>query len=192
MLLRWGLVLAAFTAAGVVWWLMVYRRAPDRWRAFGLVASVAGTLPWIWMILTPSAAPRRVQLDPVEGLHGVLAGGAGAATVQLVGNLLVFAAFGAFAPLRWPRLGLWRVLLLAALGSATVEVLQYVLDLGRVSAADDVLVNTLGAGLAHAAGRPLRRWRGGTPSRIGCSDFQKSVAPIQSVGDHGQPVLRRQ
>lgn len=85
----------------------------------------------------------------------MLTSGFGAAAVQIVGNLLVFAAFGAFAPLRW-RLGLWQVLVLAALGSAAVEVLQYVLDLGRVSATDDVLINTLGAGLAHVAGRVVR------------------------------------
>ncbi|WP_327008896.1 VanZ family protein [Dactylosporangium sp. NBC_01737] len=155
-MLRWLTVLAVFTALGVLWCFVAGRRSPDRRRTFGLVAAVCGTLPWIWMILTPADAPRRIQLDPVAGLHGVLSGDAGAAVVQMVGNLAVFAAFGAFAPLRWPRLTLWRVLLLAALGSATVEVLQYVLDLGRVSATDDVLVNTLGAGLAHVAGRVVR------------------------------------
>ncbi|MFC4043827.1 VanZ family protein [Dactylosporangium siamense] len=151
-MVRWFMVLAAFSALGVLWYLIAARRSPDRRRTFGLVASVSGTLPWIWMILTPSSADRRIQLDPVAGLGGVLSGGFGTATVQIVGNLLVFAAFGAFAPLRW-RLRLWQVLLLAALGSATVEVLQYVLDLGRVSATDDILINTLGAGLAYGAGR---------------------------------------
>lgn len=146
MLLRWCAVLAAFGAAGVVWWLAARRRSPDRVRTFGLVASVTGTLPWIWMILTPADAPARVQLDPVAGLAGVLSSGPGTAAVQIVGNLLVFAAFGAFAPLRWPRLTLWWVLLLAAGGSATVELLQYALRLGRVTAADDVLLNAAGAG----------------------------------------------
>ncbi|MDG6102226.1 VanZ family protein [Dactylosporangium aurantiacum] len=181
-LLRWGAVLAAGAALGVVWWLAAGRRTADRRPAFGLVATVCGTLPWIWMILTPSPAPRRVQLDPVEGLAGVLHGGFGTAAVQLVGNLLVFAAFGAFAPLRWPRLTLWRVLALAALGSATVEVLQYALDLGRVSATDDVLVNTLGAGLAYGAGR----WLLPPPRAAGSARFD--VEPF--VGDEGgEPVL---
>jgi hypothetical protein len=154
-MLRWVTVLAVAAVLGGAWWLVARRRSPDRRRTFGLVASVAGTCPWIWMILTPADAPTRVQLDPVEGLAGVLSGGAGTAVVQMVGNLLVFAAFGAFAPLRWPRLGLWHVLLLAAAGSVTVELLQFALDLGRVTATDDVLVNALGAGLAHGAGRLL-------------------------------------
>jgi hypothetical protein len=178
--IRWLTVLAAFTAAGAAWHLVAARRSPDRWRTFGLVASVAGTAPWIWMILTPTSAPRRVQLDPVAGLSDVLT--SGDAVVQIVGNLLVFAAFGAFAPLRWP-LRLWHVLLLAALGSTAVELLQYLLQLGRVSATDDILVNTLGAGLAYAAGRivrpaaPIRRASGGL-----------DVEPL--VGhEGGEPVL---
>lgn len=180
-MLRWVAILAVCAALGGLWWLAAGRRATDRRRAFGLVASVCGTLPWIWMILTPSAAPRRVQLDPVEGLAGVLSGGFGTAAVQLVGNLLVFAAFGAFAPLRWPRLTLWWVLPLAALGSATVEVLQYALDLGRVSATDDVLVNTLGAGLAYGAGRLL-------PPPGPAGSGRLDVEPF--VGDEGgEPVL---
>ncbi|GAA1536955.1 hypothetical protein GCM10009827_064580 [Dactylosporangium maewongense] len=154
-MLRWLTVLAVFLVLGGLWWLVARRRSPDRRRTFGLVASVSGTLPWIWMILTPSSHARRVHLDPVSGLGGILASGFAEAAVQIVGNLLVFAAFGAFAPLRWPRLTLGPVLLLAAAGSATVELLQYVLDLGRVTATDDVLVNTLGAGLAYGAGRLL-------------------------------------
>ncbi|MEV4513152.1 VanZ family protein [Dactylosporangium sp. NPDC049525] len=156
MLLHWFTVLAAFTALGGLWFFVAGRRSPDRRRTFGLVASVSGTLPWVWMILTPADALSRVQLDPIAGLGGVLSSGPGEATVQVVGNLLVFAAFGAFAPLRWPRLTLWWVLLLAAIGSATVELLQYALELGRVSATDDVLINTLGAGLAYVAGRVVR------------------------------------
>jgi hypothetical protein len=171
MLLHWFAVLAAFSVLGVLWFVVAARHCPDRRRTFGLVASVAGTLPWIWMILTPSSAGRRIQLDPIAGLDGVLSGGFGTAAVQIVGNLLVFAAFGAFAPLRW-RLNLWRVLLLAALGSATVEVLQYVLDLGRVSATDDVLINTLGAGLAYGAGRLM------------------SPSPMSSRGLDVEPLIR--
>ena len=59
----------------------------------------------------------------------------------------------ALAPVRW-RLGrgtgavLAVVAGLAAAGSATVETLQWALDLGRVSSADDVLLNTAGAVLA--------------------------------------------
>jgi hypothetical protein len=183
MLLRWVSVLAVCTALGAAWWLLARRGSTDRRRTLGLVASVCGTLPWIWMILTPSSAPSRVHLDPVSGLAGVLTGGFGTAAVQVVGNLLVFAAFGVFAPLRWPRLTLWSVLLLAALGSSAVELLQYVLDLGRVTATDDVLLNTLGAGLAHAAGRWVRPAASAAPVSAGLE-----VEPFVG-GEGGQPVL---
>jgi hypothetical protein len=177
----WLAVLAVAAVLGGLWWLLVRRRSPDRRRAAGLVASVAGTLPWIWMILTPADAPSRVELDPVAGLGGVLSSGAGTATVQVVGNLLVFAAFGAFAPLRWRRLTLWWVLLLATLGSVTVELLQYGLDLGRVTATDDVLLNALGAGLAYGAGRLLPPPGPAASRRLDVETF---------VGDEGgEPVL---
>ncbi len=117
---------------------------------------VVGTVPWIWMILTPLPGPREVHPVPLLDVWGVLQDGPGFAFVQIAGNLLVFAAFGLFAPLRW-RLGPWAVTLIAAVASVTVEILQYVLDLGRVSATDDVLLNAAGAGLAALAGRALVR-----------------------------------
>lgn len=124
-------------------------------RRLGLVGSIAGTLPWVVMILIPTPAPRRINFDPVRGLVGVLSSGPREAVIQLGGNLAVFAAFGVFAPMRW-RLNAWSVTALAALGSAVLETLQYVLDLGRVTALDDVLVNAAGAGLAAVL---ARRWR---------------------------------
>jgi glycopeptide antibiotics resistance protein len=128
---------------------------PDR-RRLGLVGTIVGTAPWVIMILIPTSRPREVNLDPVHGLIGVLTGGWPGAVIQMGGNLAVFAAFGVFGPMRW-RLGVWAVTGLAALFSATLEILQYVLDLGRVSAVDDVLVNALGAGLAALLARPWRR-----------------------------------
>jgi hypothetical protein len=68
----------------------------------------------------------------------------------------VFAAAGFRLPVRWP-VGIGAVLLLGAGASTVVEVMQYALDLGRVSSGDDVLLNALGAGLAAAASQPL--WR---------------------------------
>ncbi|GAA4250711.1 VanZ family protein [Dactylosporangium darangshiense] len=128
--------------------------AIDR-RRLGLIGTVAGTAPWVVMILWPTSAPRRINLDPVRGLAGVLTSGPRDAIIQMGGNLAVFAAFGVFGPMRW-RLGVWAVTGLAALGSAVLETLQYVLDLGRVTALDDVLVNAAGAGIAALL---ARRWR---------------------------------
>jgi glycopeptide antibiotics resistance protein len=44
---------------------------------------------------------------------------------------------------------------IAALGSATVETLQWVLGLGRVTSIDDVILNAMGAGLAALVSRAV-------------------------------------
>jgi hypothetical protein len=135
------------------------RGVPPRvawWRSAAEIGAVAGTLPWIWMILTPGGGPRRVHLVPLRDLAAQLAGDPGTAVAQVGGNLLVFAALGFFAPIRLAALA--NPLRLAALGAASsvvVEVTQYALDLGRVSSVDDVLLNALGAMLAGLASR---RW----------------------------------
>ncbi|GGK80318.1 hypothetical protein Sme01_45360 [Sphaerisporangium melleum] len=123
--------------------------------AYADVFAVTGTLPWVWMILTPGRASG-VSLVPLRDLAELAHGPLGAAFAQVGGNLLVFAALGALLPVRSSRfLPLWRVALLAAALSVTVEALQYGLRLGRVSSVDDVLLNTAGAVLAALA---TRRW----------------------------------
>jgi glycopeptide antibiotics resistance protein len=126
------------------------------------VGIVYGTVPWVWMIMLPGGGtgvvPGRVSLVPLRDLLTVLTGGPLTVTVQIVGNLLVFAALGFLAPLRFATLAsVPRILALAAGCSAVVEVAQYVLRLDRVSSVDDVLLNTAGAGLAALASR--RWWR---------------------------------
>lgn len=127
------------------------------WYAVCEVAAVYGTLPWLAMTLTPDpGAPRRIQPVPLHDLAALAGAPAQTVAVQLIGNVLVFAAAGFFLPLRfaWLR-SLPRVVLLAALGSALIETVQYVAELGRVSSVDDVLVNAVGAGLFALASRPL-------------------------------------
>jgi hypothetical protein len=119
-------------------------------RTVAEVAMVAGTLPWIWMIFTPlSGPPRRLRLVPLSDIANLVTGASWFAFFQIVGNLLVFAAFGFFARWRWP-IRIATVVAVAAAASVTVEVTQYLLGIGRVSSVDDVLLNTLGAGLAAA------------------------------------------
>jgi glycopeptide antibiotics resistance protein len=138
---------------------------PPAWawrRSLAEVGIVYGTVPWVWMILLPGpragAVPGRVSLVPVRDLLTVAAAGPLTATDQIVGNLLVFAALGFFAPQRFTALASWpRVLALGAGCSVLVEVAQYVLRLDRVSSVDDVLLNAAGAGLAALASR--RWWR---------------------------------
>ncbi|GAA2845542.1 hypothetical protein GCM10010517_02000 [Streptosporangium fragile] len=161
----WGdVVIAAFLAippAALAGWLLAARRTraghpfPVR-TALADVVAVAGTAPWIWMILTPGVGVPGVSLVPFVDLWATLQGPGRTAFVQVGGNLLVFAALGAMLPVRSARFASpGAVAVVAAAASCAVELLQYVLNLGRVSSLDDVAVNTAGAVLAAIV---TRRW----------------------------------
>jgi glycopeptide antibiotics resistance protein len=95
-----------------------------------------------------------VSLVPLKDLSAIIAHGPASATIQIVGNLVVFAALGLFAPLRFPALAsVPRMLALGAACSTLIETAQYVFQLDRVSSVDDVLLNAAGAGLAALASR---------------------------------------
>jgi len=120
---------------------------PSAWRrSLAEVGLVYGTVPWVWLTLLPGGPePTQVSLVPLRDLLSMDTG-------QIVGNLLVFAALGFFGPLRFPALASFpRILALAAGCSALIETAQYVLELGRVSSVDDVLLNTAGAVLGALA-----------------------------------------
>ncbi|WP_406394940.1 VanZ family protein [Streptomyces sp. NBC_00887] len=150
----------------VVWVLARLRRpvgVPSAWRkSVAEVGMVHGTVPFLWLTMMPGGGagivPARVSLVPLRDL--VTMGPLG-----IVGNLLVFASLGFFAPMRFAALAsLPRVLALGAGCSALVETAQYVLDLDRVSSVDDVLVNAAGAVLAALASRRWWRTRAQAPS----------------------------
>lgn len=161
-----GLVAAALAARLLVR-VRVLRGAPRAraWRhSVAEVGMVAGTAPWVWMILTPKPGDGGLSLVPFQDLAAQITGPVPGAVVQLGGNLLVLAALGFFLPVRFrlaPDAGphtaavLAHVAAIAAAVSMTVEVLQYVLHLGRVASVDDALVNTVGAVLAALCSR---RW----------------------------------
>ncbi|MGI5499930.1 VanZ family protein [Lentzea sp. CA-135723] len=126
------------------------KRGTGRWRtALADVGMVYGTVPWVWVIMLPGAEPGtagELSLVPFADIADLVAHGDKG---QIIGNMLVFAALGCFAPLRFERLrSVWRVFVFAAACSATLEVLQFVLLLDRVSSVDDVLLNATGAALA--------------------------------------------
>jgi VanZ like protein len=124
------------------------RTGAHPWRlSFAEVGMVVGTAPWLWMILTPRGYGRSVELVPLVGLIAQLGGSPNVAIEQIGGNLLVFAAFGLCAPLRW-SLRVRTVAALACAASVSVEALQYALAIGRVTSVDDVLLNTAGATVA--------------------------------------------
>ncbi|MGV9230805.1 VanZ family protein [Streptomyces nigra] len=145
-------VLVAYALA----WRRQRRGVPAAWRlSLAEVGMVHGTVPFVWLVLMPGAAagqvPGRVSLVPLRDL--VTMGPLG-----ITGNLLVFAALGFFAPMRFAApASVPRVLALGAACSVLVETAQYVLRLDRVSSVDDVLVNAAGAALAALASR--RWWR---------------------------------
>ncbi|MGW6394288.1 VanZ family protein [Streptomyces sp. NPDC055103] len=158
-----GVVLISLVAvplAVLVAWALARRRraagATSAWRlSLAEVGMVHGTVPFLWLTLMPGAGvgivPPRVSLVPLRDL--VTMGSLG-----IIGNLLVFAALGFFAPMRFAALAsLPRILALGAGCSVLVETAQYVLRLDRVSSVDDVLVNATGAVLAALASR--RWWR---------------------------------
>jgi hypothetical protein len=163
------ITVAVLPLAALAVWALARRRSVTgttpawAWRmSLAEVGIVYGTVPWVWMIMLPGdragAVPDRVSLVPLRDLLTIFAGGPLTATGQVVGNLLVFAALGFFAPLRFAALAsVPRILALAAGCSVVVEVAQYVLRLDRVSSVDDVLLNTAGAGLAALAS--YRWWR---------------------------------
>jgi hypothetical protein len=161
------ITVAVLPLAALAVWALARRRSvtgtTSAWRmSLAEVGIVYGTVPWVWMIMLPGdragAVPGRVSLVPLRDLLTILAGGPLTVTVQIVGNLLVFAALGFLAPLRFAALAsVPRILALVAGCSVLVEAAQYVLRLDRVSSVDDVLLNTAGAGLAALASR--RWWR---------------------------------
>lgn len=154
------MTLLALPPAVLVAWLLAYRRraagVSRAWRlSLAEVGMVVGTAPFLWMTMMPGSGagtvPGRTSLIPLRDL--VTMGPLG-----IVGNLLVFASLGFFAPVRYAALAsVPRALALGAACSVLVETAQYVLRLDRVSSVDDVLVNAAGAALAALASR--RWWR---------------------------------
>ncbi|MFD5517490.1 VanZ family protein [Streptomyces sp. NPDC127066] len=163
------MTLVAVPMAALVVWALAYRRhaaglgSTWAWRkSLAEVGMVHGTVPFLWLTmmpgLAPGVAPRRVSLVPLRDLVAMGALG-------IIGNLLVFAALGFFAPVRFAALAsVPRILALGAGCSVLVEVAQYVLWLDRVSSVDDVLVNATGALLAGLASRRWWRTRAEAPS----------------------------
>lgn len=140
-----------------------------------LVGLIYGTVPTVWLTLMPGpgagVVPGRVSLVPLRDLATMGPLGIG-------GNLLIFAALGFFAPVRWAVLAsLPRILALGAGCSLLVEVAQFAFRLDRVSSVDDVLVNAVGAMLAGLASR---RWWSGRRGRRdpGQAAGAEELAPV--------------
>ncbi|GGU27662.1 VanZ family protein [Lentzea flava] len=151
----------------VLGWRRKVIGAPKPWRtSLAEVGMVYGTVPSVWLILLPGERPGQVlgplNLVPLRDLLEMDTG-------QIVGNLLVFAAFGFFGPMRLKALAsVRRMLVVTATWSALLEITQY-LWLDRVSSVDDVLLNAAGAGLAALASYPWWRTAARTDTAAICS-----------------------
>ncbi|MFG3043208.1 VanZ family protein [Streptomyces sp. NPDC048330] len=162
-LMTWVGLPVAVLAAAVLALLRRKAGVEAAWRlSVAEVGMVHGTLPFVWLTMMPGGGagvvPGRLSLVPLRDL--VTMGPLG-----IVGNLLVFASLGFFAPMRCAALAsLPRVLALGAGCSVLVETAQYVLRLDRVSSVDDVLVNAAGATLAALASRRWWRAQSETPT----------------------------
>jgi hypothetical protein len=132
--------------------------AAARRTAWAEVGMVYGTVPWVWMTMLPGSRAGEVtgavSLVPLRDLGTM-------DDFQVIGNLVILAALGFFAPLRYAATASFPRALALGLGvSTTIEVLQYVLVLDRVSSVDDVLLNASGCVIGAALSRPWWTARG--------------------------------
>lgn len=97
-------------------------------------------------------------LDLVPGADITAAFSSDGSLWQVIGNVLLLCPLGALLPLRVRCLRMLpRIALAALIASVLVEGTQYLIHTGRVTSADDVLLNTAGATLGAALSR--RGWR---------------------------------
>lgn len=133
---------------GKAWKDAIFRSVVDTLAIFSLAPVIVLTL------VTPGGSFSSVELAPFADMWST--GWTTTTIYQNGGNILMFLPFGALLPLAFGRrfASIWNVLLLAAVVSVSIEVLQYVLDAGRVSATDDVIINSLGALFGAVVTRP--------------------------------------
>ncbi|WP_203914625.1 VanZ family protein [Rhizocola hellebori] len=142
-------------------------RPSGSWRrSVAEVGMVLGTLPWLWMIMTPMELPPHattVYLVPFSDLWDSLTTeNAVPIGVQVGGNLLVLLALGFFAPIRFAAMAsLTRLGVLGLAFSLTVELVQHAFVSGRVFSVDDVLLNAAGCVVGGLLSRP---WWSGAPT----------------------------
>jgi len=110
------------------------------------------------LVTMPVGGSAESTLDLVPGADVAAALSSDGSLWQVIGNVLLLCPLGALLPLRIRRLrALPRIALAALIASVLVEGTQYLIHTGRVTSADDILLNTAGATLGAALSR--RGWR---------------------------------
>lgn len=126
---------------------------------------LAGYLVFVaWCTLRPLQVPwvTPANLRPLDGLRADFALGWAAGVRRVAEGLTLFVPFGVLLPMAGGRLtvspvgSLIRTMTTAALLSLGIEMLQTGVP-GRVVDVDALMLNTLGAALAHAALVPVGR-----------------------------------
>jgi glycopeptide antibiotics resistance protein len=79
------------------------------------------------------------------------------ALVDVVTNVILFVPFGAAVALRWPALGEAKAAAVAFALSFGVELVQFLLPLGRTAQTTDVIMNTFGGWLGWLLVTAVRR-----------------------------------
>ncbi|MEU4249699.1 VanZ family protein [Amycolatopsis sp. NPDC026612] len=163
----WGMVpisAIALPYALLGWPLLAARRrrrmAARRASATAAVDCAAALVVFLvfCLVTMPVGGSRESTLDLVPGADITAAMASDGSLWQVVGNVLLLCPLGALLPLRIRRLRvLPRIALAALIASVLVEGTQYLIHTGRVTSADDVLLNTAGATLGAALSR--RGWR---------------------------------
>lgn len=104
------------------------------------------------LILSPQADPTP-NLEPLQTISACWSMGGETLVVNLLGNLILTAPLGIIGPWFWDQarcgIGL-RVLLCGFAVSIAIEATQYACD-HRMADVDDVLLNTIGAGMGFGA-----------------------------------------
>lgn len=101
------------------------------------------------------------DLVPFDDLGAALRSGSlraiSFALVDVVTNVLLFLPFGAAVALRWPALGEVKAAASGFALSFAVEIVQWLLPLGRTAQTTDVVMNTFGAWLGWLLVTAIRR-----------------------------------
>jgi hypothetical protein len=159
------LTLIAVPYGLIVWPLLTaYRRRHGSPRTARLTAGTDVTIALLGvlvlcLVLMPvgDSHSSTLHLMPGEDIRSVF--GDNGSFLQVGGNLLMLSPLGALLPMRVPWLrSLLKVALAAMIASMLVEGTQYLIHAGRVTATDDVLLNSTGALLGASASR--RWWTG--------------------------------
>jgi glycopeptide antibiotics resistance protein len=123
------------------------------WTALPDTAVAAGDRPWPfpWVNIVPFETIRGALRFGVEWQPGR----------HLVGNVLVFAPFGIFLPMLWPR---WRSLVSIVVAALAISLAVESAQLGvslligfpfRVADIDDILLNVVGIALGYTVYRAI-------------------------------------